>query len=302
MKLLCLWRRREFAHYLETGNPPLGTPLAHHLARCHGCRASWEELRGLSASLPGVITVSAASGTFIQTMWKRIEEAEGPGRAETQNWGYAVPMVAITLLALVAWVTLLPPRVSYSRGGHSQTSPKTAELPISDRAGKALPEAGRNALARTRQPRTVVRVAASDVPRTETTAETIRERGDHLQVSRRAYHRHRLYHRGWSGGGGLMEAVASRPSRVASIIHISHPAHSNALMVQVASSERYDDGSRARVTNEREYFQSANPNVTFTAGRVAEDNGDTERALECYVSALQADAGARAVQTRPERG
>jgi len=266
MKMLCIWRQREFARFLEGSASPGGTPLARHLARCGKCRAEWEQLRRLSSLLPEAVTAPTASGALVSAMWTRIEEAEKRERTQTWNWRYALPAVVLALFALAVGVALPPKQAASPAVTASQAQPAKAALASSPLPEKALPARNASAQAGAGGADVSWQAASSDAPPTRAISETIRERGKRSTISWRAQSRHGVSNRAMSQGAKLLTAAAPWLPRPAYVKFVSPAVHSDTDMVRAADYGEYNDGSQSGATGAQADTQSDGPNAAFTAG------------------------------------
>jgi hypothetical protein len=124
MKLSCRWCRRALARVTaaETGIPPSSWTVAH-VARCAGCRAEWERLRRLAASLQEALPVPAAGDAFSEAIWSRIDRAPAPRRIRRPALA-VVPIGAVASLAAV--LVAVSPKSKVVSGQWSVVSPNTA--------------------------------------------------------------------------------------------------------------------------------------------------------------------------------
>lgn len=280
---VCLWRQREFADFLEGGEPPAGTPLAKHLTRCEPCRAARAELRRLSFALTEAVAAPPASGPLVQAMWKQIDESERKQPIRVRSRNYAFPMITAALFFLGIGALLRSAQEMHSAAHVSLGLPVAAAAKAAGqvKAASPIPEiAGAKIDTTLSKKPAATQVAALDVLPASTLAAGVQRQSREVSRHPRSQETDKVARR-TRNSLDLGAAVRER---------------------QEAAGSGLVRALQAVVTRDQQSVGSRDPNVAFTAGQTAENAGDTEQAVTDYVSALHEDANARSGQTGPAPG
>jgi hypothetical protein len=255
-RFLCAFYQRLLARCAVLGETPRpASRLAVHLARCAGCRAAWEDLRALAASLPQAIALPTASRDFTAGVWNRI----GVNARRARVGAAVLSVAAFTLLA-----ALCGPR------GHEARAPAAAPgAPVRVAAGAS----GIGPVTPAAQPPSTIR-PAHDVPGRIHLRQTP-QRVAFRTTTRPPVHRQRGERRGSAGNG------------------LPHPELDAGGWAEIgARAESSGDLRLAAAAYRRAYDDTMDPALGLAAGRAAEEGGDVAEAVGYYAALLRSPSPA----------